>query len=192
MLTLSRSVVSTETDYGTALLDQRSGRYWTLNPTATVILRVLLDGGDRSRAVHALLDQFDVEPDTARADVDLLIIQLRSAGLVTAHAPAVEPGAAQPVTSQPVPGEPGTGEPGIGEPGISEPPTGQTGPDQRPPAAPLHRSRRSRGGGLPFRRRPAGASGGRHSARGGGAQAGRRADDQAPSDRHEDRLEGGR
>ncbi|WP_083401336.1 MULTISPECIES: lasso peptide biosynthesis PqqD family chaperone [Pseudofrankia] len=91
MLTLSRSVVSTDTDYGTALLDQRSGRYWTLNPTATLILRVLLDGGDRPSATRALLDHFDVEPDTARADVDRLVEQLCSAGLLTDSASAAEP-----------------------------------------------------------------------------------------------------
>jgi len=187
MLTLSRSVVSTETDYGTALLDQRSGRYWTLNPTATVILQVLLDGGDRSRAVHALLDQFDVEPDTARADVDLLIIQLRAAGLVTAHAPAAEAGAGQPVG-----GQPGTSQPGIGEPAAGEPGSGQPGPGPWPLIAPHRRSHRSRGGGLRFRRHPAGAAGGRHSARGGGTAAGRRPDDEAPSDRRDDRPEGGR
>ena len=57
MLTLNRSVVSTDTDYGTALLDEQSGRYWTLNPTASLVLRVLLDGGDPPQAARVLLDQ---------------------------------------------------------------------------------------------------------------------------------------
>jgi hypothetical protein len=83
MLTLNRSVVSTDTDYGTALLDERSGRYWTLNPTAALALRVLLDGGDPPAAARALLDQYDVAPATARADVDKLVDELCAAGLVT-------------------------------------------------------------------------------------------------------------
>lgn len=83
MLTLNRSVVSTDTDYGTALLDERSGRYWTLNSTAALALRVLLDGGDPPAAARALLDQYDVAPATARADVDKLVDELCAAGLVT-------------------------------------------------------------------------------------------------------------
>ncbi|WP_084010613.1 lasso peptide biosynthesis PqqD family chaperone [Pseudofrankia sp. DC12] len=83
MLTLNGSVVSTDTDYGTALLDERSGRYWTLNPTASLALRVLLDGGDPPQAARALLDQYDVAPATARADVDKLVDELRAADLVT-------------------------------------------------------------------------------------------------------------
>ncbi|ADP78329.1 lasso peptide biosynthesis PqqD family chaperone [Pseudofrankia inefficax] len=83
MLTLNRSVVSTDTDYGTALLDERSGRYWTLNPTAALALRVLLDGGDPPQAARALLDQYDVAPATARADVDKLVDDLQAAGLIT-------------------------------------------------------------------------------------------------------------
>ncbi|MDT3443618.1 MULTISPECIES: lasso peptide biosynthesis PqqD family chaperone [unclassified Pseudofrankia] len=101
MLTLSGSVVSTDTDYGTALLDQRSGRYWTLNPTATLILRVLLDGGDPPRAARVLLDRFDVAPETARADVDLLVDQLRSAGLVTGSVPGAEPATSQGTAPRP-------------------------------------------------------------------------------------------
>ncbi|MBL7496111.1 lasso peptide biosynthesis PqqD family chaperone [Frankia sp. CNm7] len=83
MLTLSQQVVSTDTDFGTALLDQRSGRYWTLNPTAALALRVLLDGGDQAHAARALLDEYDVAPATARADVDRLVDELSVAGLVT-------------------------------------------------------------------------------------------------------------
>jgi hypothetical protein len=92
MLTLNRAVVSTDTDYGTALLDQRSGRYWTLNPTATLVLRVLVAGGDPPDAVRALLDQYDVPPATARDDVDRLVHELRAAGLLTGSVPGSPPG----------------------------------------------------------------------------------------------------
>ncbi|MBL7490376.1 lasso peptide biosynthesis PqqD family chaperone [Frankia sp. AgB1.9] len=98
MLTLNRSVVSTETDYGTALLDERSGRYWTLNPTAALALRVLLDGGDPPQAARALLDQYDVAPATARADVDKLVDDLQSAGLIigSVSGSGIEPPAGTP------------------------------------------------------------------------------------------------
>jgi len=147
MLTLNRSVVSTETDYGTALLDQRSGRYWTLNPTATVALHVLLDGGDRSHAARALLDRFDVDSATAYADVDRLVEDLHAAGLVTTTPPG-EPGdtpAAGVATSS---GGPTTS-------GRATASSSRHGRRANPP--------RLR---LPFRRHSTDGSGGRHSRRG--------------------------
>jgi hypothetical protein len=82
MLTLRDTVVAAETDYGTALLDQDTGQYWALNPTGTIILRVLLAGGDRDRAAITLLDRYDVDVATAQSDIDLLLTQLHGAGLV--------------------------------------------------------------------------------------------------------------
>ena len=46
---LRDGVSSAETDYGIMLLDEDSGRYWNLNPTAALVLRTLLDGGTPSR-----------------------------------------------------------------------------------------------------------------------------------------------
>ena len=75
-------LTSADTEYGTVLLDERAGRYWQLNPSAAVIMRVLAEGGDRGRAAAALLEQFDVDPDDARRDVDSLVAALTEAGLV--------------------------------------------------------------------------------------------------------------
>ena len=44
-LMLRDGVSSADTDYGTVLLDEDSGQYWNLNPTAALALRTLLDGG---------------------------------------------------------------------------------------------------------------------------------------------------
>ncbi|GAA2805447.1 lasso peptide biosynthesis PqqD family chaperone [Saccharopolyspora taberi] len=77
-------VSTAETDYGTVLLDQRSGQYWQLNPTGTVVVRTLLDGGDENIAIEALMTEFDVDRSHAVRDVRALLDQLRSSGLVTA------------------------------------------------------------------------------------------------------------
>jgi hypothetical protein len=45
MLQLRDGVSAADTDYGMALLDEDSGQYWNLNPTAALALRTLLDGG---------------------------------------------------------------------------------------------------------------------------------------------------
>jgi Coenzyme PQQ synthesis protein D (PqqD) len=79
-----RSDVSTaDTEYGTVLLDERSGCYWQLNPTGVLVVRTLLAGGTPTQAVTALTEEFDVDKPQAMQDVTALVDQLRSAGLVT-------------------------------------------------------------------------------------------------------------
>ena len=82
ILTLRRGVSTADTDYGTTLLDEDSGEYFTLNPTGALVLRTLLDGGTAEQAVAAVRAEYDVDAATAAADVDDLVAGLRSAGLV--------------------------------------------------------------------------------------------------------------
>ncbi|MGW2255954.1 lasso peptide biosynthesis PqqD family chaperone [Kitasatospora sp. NPDC001660] len=73
-----------ETEYGGVLLDAKIGRYWQLNPTATVVARTLLDGGSEADAADNLTEAFDVDRDRAAADVAELVDGMRAAGLVSA------------------------------------------------------------------------------------------------------------
>ncbi|MEF3113434.1 lasso peptide biosynthesis PqqD family chaperone [Streptomyces chrestomyceticus] len=83
MYALKPGVLLTETEYGMALLDQKSAEYWTLNPTAAVVLQTLLDGHGVGRAVQALTGRYeDVDTDLATQDVTRIIDDLRSAGLI--------------------------------------------------------------------------------------------------------------
>lgn len=81
-LKLRNGVSSADTDYGIVLLDEDSGDYWDLNPTAALVLRTLLDGGTPVQAVQELTEQFAVDADTANRDVEDLVDGLQSAGLV--------------------------------------------------------------------------------------------------------------
>ncbi|HEY6744875.1 MAG TPA: lasso peptide biosynthesis PqqD family chaperone [Mycobacteriales bacterium] len=81
-LTLRPGVSTADTDYGTTLLDETSGEYFTLNPTATLVLNTLLAGGTPEDAARALSDEYAVDPETAGQDVADLIGGLRSARLV--------------------------------------------------------------------------------------------------------------
>ena len=82
-LKLRDGVSAAETDYGMALLDEDSGQYWNLNPTAALALRTLLDGGTTAQAVQELTEQYAVDADIANRDVEDLLDELQSAGLVT-------------------------------------------------------------------------------------------------------------
>jgi hypothetical protein len=84
MMTLKlRDGVSTaDTDYGLVLLDEDSGEYWNLNPTAALALRTLLEGGTTAHAMQELTEQYAVDADTASQDIEDLVGELHSAGLV--------------------------------------------------------------------------------------------------------------
>ena len=81
-LKLRDGVSTADTDYGVMLLDEDSGQYWNLNPTAAVVLRTLLDGGSPQQAVQELTSQYSVDAGTASRDVQDLVGELHSAGLV--------------------------------------------------------------------------------------------------------------
>jgi hypothetical protein len=81
-LKLRDGVSAADTDYGIVLLDEDSGRYWNLNPSAAQVLRLLLDGGTPAEAVRRLTERYAVDADGAGRDVADLVERLRSAGLV--------------------------------------------------------------------------------------------------------------
>jgi Coenzyme PQQ synthesis protein D (PqqD) len=90
MLKLRDGISAADTDYGIALLDEDSGEYWNLNPTAALVLRTLLRGGTPEQAAQELTEQYAVDAETAGRDVQELVGGLNSAGLV-AHSSAGEP-----------------------------------------------------------------------------------------------------
>ena len=81
-LKLRDGVSTANTDYGVMLLDEDSGQYWNLNPTAAVVLRTLLDGGSPQQAVQELASRYSVDAGAASRDVQDLVAELHSAGLV--------------------------------------------------------------------------------------------------------------
>jgi hypothetical protein len=81
-LKLRAGVFMVDTDYGIALLDEGSGRYWNLNPTGALVLRTLLGGGTAAQAADDLAEQYDVDLDSANRDVHTLVGDLQSARLV--------------------------------------------------------------------------------------------------------------
>ncbi|GAB3487276.1 lasso peptide biosynthesis PqqD family chaperone [Amycolatopsis cihanbeyliensis] len=80
---LRQDVSLADTEYGTVLLDERSGRYWQLNPSGVLVVNTLLAGDDTEQAVTALTEEYQVDAAKARADVRTLVDGLRSAGLVS-------------------------------------------------------------------------------------------------------------
>ncbi|MEU4768807.1 lasso peptide biosynthesis PqqD family chaperone [Actinosynnema sp. NPDC023794] len=82
-LRIRDGVSTADTEYGTVLLDERTGEYWQLNPTGAEVVRLLMAGRTPAEAVQALTEQFEVDEPQARNDVETLLDSLRSADLVT-------------------------------------------------------------------------------------------------------------
>jgi hypothetical protein len=82
-VTLRPDISTTDTDDGMVLLNERTGRYFQLNPSGALILQALVNGADIQHAARLLTQRYTVTPDRAIADVTTLIDHLRSAGLVT-------------------------------------------------------------------------------------------------------------
>lgn len=80
---LRADVATADTDDGMVLLDERTGRYWRLNRTGAVVLRLLLGGAVPRQVAQTLADRHAVRAEQAVADVVALLERLRTAGLVT-------------------------------------------------------------------------------------------------------------
>ncbi|MER0482814.1 lasso peptide biosynthesis PqqD family chaperone [Streptomyces sp. Edi2] len=81
---LHSDVSMTDTDDGTVLLHQRTGRYWQLNLTGSRVLHRLLDGDTPETIAAGLAASYGVDPQRAADDVGAVIRQLRAAGLTVA------------------------------------------------------------------------------------------------------------
>ncbi|MGH3815477.1 MAG: lasso peptide biosynthesis PqqD family chaperone [Pseudonocardiaceae bacterium] len=81
-LQLRADVSTADTDDGLVLLDERAGRYWQLNPTGALVLRLLLDGTSPQEVAQILADRHAVSTAQAAADVAALLARLHTAGLV--------------------------------------------------------------------------------------------------------------
>ncbi len=81
---LHRDVSVTDTDDGTVLLHQRTGRYWQLNTTGSRVLRRLLDGDSPDGIAAGLAADYGIDPTRAAQDVSAVIEHLRTAELTVA------------------------------------------------------------------------------------------------------------
>lgn len=65
------------------LLDMKSGDYFGLNPSATLIWQGLKSGRTPTEIVEDLVAQFEITHLQARQDIQELVTQLNAAGLLS-------------------------------------------------------------------------------------------------------------
>ncbi len=82
-LRLRPDIATTDTDDGLVLLDERTGRYWQLNPTGAHVLHALLQGQHRADIARDLVTRYRIDAEQAAHDITALADQLSTAKLVT-------------------------------------------------------------------------------------------------------------
>jgi hypothetical protein len=81
----SPNVIFQEVEGELVLLDLDGEHYFSLDEVGGRVWLLLVEyDGDVESIVMAMLDEFDVEEQTLRRDIDALLGQLRAAGLLAA------------------------------------------------------------------------------------------------------------
>jgi PqqD family protein of HPr-rel-A system len=68
--------------FGSVLFETRSEKVFTLNPTATAVVREIEAGGDEAAIMARLKDRFEDRDGAIEREVAALIADLRQRGLV--------------------------------------------------------------------------------------------------------------
>jgi hypothetical protein len=75
-------VVSCDLEGEAALLDMRSGVYFSLNRIGAIIWEHLQLGASLSALLEAITNRFDVDPEVFLADLNALLHTLQARGLI--------------------------------------------------------------------------------------------------------------
>jgi len=82
IMQLAKYVKFREEKFGAVLFETRSEKVFTLNPTATAVVREIQAGADEETIVDRLQDRFDDRSGAIAREVAALIAELRQRGLV--------------------------------------------------------------------------------------------------------------
>ena len=80
---MSSDTLYQDMDGETVFLDLANGEYYGVDEVGTRMWQALRESEDVESAVSRLLTEFDVDEDTLRADLAVLIEKMRQAGLLT-------------------------------------------------------------------------------------------------------------
>lgn len=82
-ITLSPDVLMRPLNNETVLLDLRTERYLGFDPVGTRIWQLMAQGGTPASAIGPMLDEYDIDETTLRADITAFVLQLMQRGLAS-------------------------------------------------------------------------------------------------------------
>ncbi len=80
-LSLAPGVSVLETEKGTVLFDGRRGRYFQLNELGLIVVKSLGEAMGVEAIVRRVVENYDVDPKTADADVKAFLAQIKELGV---------------------------------------------------------------------------------------------------------------
>ena len=80
-LSLAPGVSVLETEKGTVLFDGRQGRYFQLNELGLIVVKSLGEAMGVDAIVRRVVEDYDVDPKTADADVRAFLAQINELGV---------------------------------------------------------------------------------------------------------------
>ena len=80
-LSLAPGVSVLETEKGTVLFDGRQGRYFQLNELGLIVVKSLGEAMGVEAIVRRVVEDYDVDPKTADADVRAFLAQIKELGV---------------------------------------------------------------------------------------------------------------
>lgn len=83
MITFPKSVMVSRLDDEIVLMDTEDGHYYSLNASATEMVEMLMNGTSRENSAELLAGKYLVSFDQVVEDLNRLIIELQSRGLLT-------------------------------------------------------------------------------------------------------------
>ncbi len=81
-LIISDQVLLQEMDGETVLLNLENGHYYSLNPVGSDFWKQITEDNSLSRCIKLLMSKYDVEQDQLETDLQALIQQLKTAGIL--------------------------------------------------------------------------------------------------------------
>jgi hypothetical protein len=86
MISIPASLAVSRLDDELVLLDEKTGRYFGLNPVGSRIFQLLKEWGDQEKVVAALRAEYDAPEARLEADVVAFIDTLSKRGLIAGDA----------------------------------------------------------------------------------------------------------
>jgi len=82
-VTISPDALFQEVSSETVILDINSEQYFGLDEVGTRIWQLLQENTDMLSIYAAMLEEYEVDPDTLKADIQRLLNELMNAGLIS-------------------------------------------------------------------------------------------------------------
>jgi PqqD family protein of HPr-rel-A system len=87
MIKVPQSLAVSQLDEELVLLDEKTGKYFGLNPVGSRIFQLLKESGDEAQVVAALRDEYDAPEEQLKTNVAAFISTLSEQGLIANDAP---------------------------------------------------------------------------------------------------------